>query len=50
MAAGPQFKLLATNSLDESLYVALAVSDGELFIHATRIVKYALAIARSQLA
>ena len=31
MAAGFQFKLLATNSL-ESLYGALAVSDGELFI------------------
>ncbi len=32
VAAGPKFELLATNSLDESLYGALAVSDGELFI------------------
>ena len=32
VAASPRFELLGTNSLDETLYAALAVSDGELFI------------------
>lgn len=32
LAASPQFKLLATNRLEESLYAALAASDGQLFI------------------
>lgn len=32
MAAGPKFKLLATNKTGETTYAALAVSGGELFL------------------
>jgi len=32
VAAGPQFELLASNSLGEALYGALAASDGEFFV------------------
>src|SRR5207248_2728103 len=32
LAAGPQYQLLAKNSLEEPVFSSMAVSDGELFI------------------
>jgi outer membrane protein assembly factor BamB len=44
-AASPQFKLLATNKLEETLYAALAASDGQLFV---RTYKHLYCIGKRQ--
>ena len=36
LAAGAKFELLARNKLDEAIYAAPAVSDGEIFLRGYR--------------